>query len=76
MEVRTVSDAETVTPDEGAASSPPRTYEGNEVTHVTLRIVDLDDGYRVTEPGVQESVTRENVHEAVAEYARLVGGEE
>lgn len=71
-----MSDAETATPGDGATSSPPRTYEGNEVTHVTLRIVDLDDGYRVTEPGVQESVTRDDLHEAVAEYARLVGGED
>jgi hypothetical protein len=71
-----MSDVENVARKETNPSSPYRTASDHEVTHVTLRIVELDDGYRVTEPGVTESVTRADIHEAIAEYTRLTKGED
>jgi hypothetical protein len=51
--------------------APYQTAAGKEVTHITLRITELDDGFRVTEPGVNLEVIEEDVHEAVSSYASL-----
>jgi hypothetical protein len=44
---------------------------GRGVYHVQLRITERDDGYEVTEPGVDLTVVEEDVHDAVSTYAEL-----
>jgi len=44
---------------------------GRGVYHVQLRITERDDGWEVTEPGVDLTVVEDDVHDAVATYADL-----